>query len=172
MRPTRRSSDLRRVDDLATRGPATEQVREEQGGRDPQEGRPGLRRPRRRDRRAQQRPHARPADPAPARRGQVAHGLRRRRREERKRTRRNTGACALHDALPIFVGSMTLLPADRPPNKYEKNKAVAILKKAARDFDDLVDETGGRNNALMRVLPTLYRLVEGKCLTADEVDDV
>lgn len=72
----------------------------------------------------------------------------------------------------VVTGGMVLNPADRPPNAYEKNKALLILRKAARDFDDTVDAAGGRNNALMRVLPTLYRLVEGHCLAAEEVDDV
>lgn len=62
-----------------------------------------------------------------------------------------------------------------PPTARQVDKAWSILKKSAREVEALIDESrdvpfDGRNDALIRRLPTLYRLVLGGCLSADDVD--
>jgi len=61
---------------------------------------------------------------------------------------------------------------DGGPSDRQRDKAFTILRKAAGEVRDNSEGYGGRNNALMAWLPTLYRLVLGECLSQDEVDDL
>lgn len=63
-------------------------------------------------------------------------------------------------------------PEGEPPTVDQKNKAWNILKKAAHEVEKETWQFGGRNNALIARLPTLYRLVLGGCLPAAEVDQM
>jgi P4 family phage/plasmid primase-like protien len=65
-----------------------------------------------------------------------------------------------------------LEPVDGEPSDRQRDKAFSILKKACREVAENSEGYGGRNNALMAWLPTLFRLALGGCLDEAEVHDL
>ncbi len=72
--------------------------------------------------------------------------------------------------------AVTVVDLDEPPTERQAARARDILTKSAREVATLTNESGGqsfagRNNAVARRLPLLYRFVHGGCLDHEDVTE-